>query len=181
MKYFIGYALEREAKWYHEELTRELAGRFGVEPLHEKQPPHITLIPPFSEKKEERIFSILKEIVCHASSANFHLGDFGHFGTGVIFLKVSCPKPLALFHRAVFDALKPITHFSDDLYEKHKTLHSSVARFLSEEQFRVIWQYLLALPSPEFTLDFDRVTLFAKPNDKWELYKQFILLRNIAK
>ncbi|MDP2641676.1 MAG: hypothetical protein Q8P21_00040, partial [bacterium] len=52
--------------------------------------------------------------------------------------------------------------------------HATLANFLNPEEFESIWNYVLTLPKPNFSIPFNNITLFrSTDNEGWEIQDCF--------
>lgn len=175
MKYFLGYSLEGEARWYHEELTRELSEKFTVKDLNNFIPPHITIIRPFEAPDIllSKIESILETVCRSIKPFTLQVNGFMHFGKTTIGLKIETT-------RYGLQALQKITKKSTALLDSDtgyllssSRLHASVARYLSSDEFKKLWEFISKKQPPYFALLCNHITIFEYIDHKWVVYAHY--------
>jgi 2'-5' RNA ligase len=171
MKYFIAHLLSGEAKKYHEALTRALANRYNIIPLHERVPPHLTVKVPFDadESQIRDVERVLRSFARTRHAATLTFSGFGHFGFRTIYLDIVKSAEATDFLREAIRTLHDnIAWLPRPPLEGNK-LHASVARFLTRRQFRRIWRPLLAT-RPRFTVLFDNLAILKREDKAWKVH-----------
>jgi 2'-5' RNA ligase len=167
MRYLVAYLIGGEAGAYHEELTKTLSERFGVKPLHEHIPPHLTCKAPFETDNPEGVKQALHEFSREHSACPLELCGFGGFqDTKVVYVGVEENPRVQTVVRDLRSHLRPVGLPFEE-YEKNVHFYASVARFLTPEQYEDIWEHVQALPEPRFTLAFDHIALLANDGNRW--------------
>lgn len=176
MRYLIAHLLEGEVGEFHRRITADLARRFGVEPLHEIIPPHITLKAPFDRDDPEDVAALLKKTAAARDPSPLRYEGFGHFpkDTRVIFLTPVASREAEETIELLRRNLRGIGGLSWESHEKKLRLHASVARFLSPRKFRKIMDYLANVPA-RFSSRLDNVALLGKAGRRWEVLRRFPL------
>lgn len=187
MSYFIGYNLEGEAKRYHETLTRDLSERFGLTPLHERVPPHCTLYPSFLATPEhlEEIEKVIENFIQTIEPMPVLIDRFVHFGHKTIALYGKLTQPGRDFFENFAKEIgaRPWLAIVNEKNRKNPEtdyLHASVARFVNEDQFPEVWEYIQTLPPPRFALLLDAITIYTRIDTHWEIYKSFPIAQKLA-
>ncbi|MES2134681.1 MAG: 2'-5' RNA ligase family protein [Patescibacteria group bacterium] len=176
MKYFIAHLLSGDAKQYHAGLTRRLALKYRVTPLHERIPPHVTIKPPFEtdELGIKEVERVLRSFVRSEPALPLVIDGFGRFGFRTIYLDVyKSGEVVSLVRRLIHTLNTNISWMPAYPLEGNK-LHASVARFLDRRQFRRIWRELRTL-SPRFESTFDTIAILKKEGRSWEIHSQIPL------
>ncbi len=177
MKYFIGYNIEGEAKWYHNEVSTELSDTFGIENLSNHTPAHFTLIPPFNADEEEiaMVETVLEKRLENFKPFPLLIEGFGHFHTTTVFLNATSTvygyKCINEIEEILFEL--PFLNKVDSTSTRKRVLHASIGRFLTEEQFRKIWNYLQHIPPPRFALLCNAITMYVRIEEEWRIYAQY--------
>lgn len=170
MKYLIAYLLSGEAKTYHERLTRALAARYKIFPLHQKVLPHITIKPPF-ETDEEGIAEVERVLRAFAHNENavpLSIRGFGHFGFKTAYLDTQKSSEATMLMRRAVKALNDNISWIPKYPHEGKKLHASVARFMDRVQSRRVARYL-AKEHAQFDVAFDNVAILKKKDKAWEV------------
>jgi 2'-5' RNA ligase len=168
VKYFVAHLLSDDARRYHERLTRELAQRFKIVPLHERVPPHLTVKIPFEASEEEvaDLERVLRAFARTHTSTPLELEGFGHFGFRTVYLDVKRSRESILLVRECIDTLKKNAPWMSFGPLEGNKLHASVARFLSRRQFQRMWK-LLKTSRPHFHTTLDNLTILKKDGARW--------------
>lgn len=169
-KYFIAYLLSGPARAYHERLTRHLASRFRIFPLHERVSPHITVKPPFETDEDgiAEVERVLRAFAHHESAQPFSIKGFGRFGFKTIYLDVAKNRQATDLVRRLLDALNRNIAWLPRYPLEGNKMHSSVARFLERRQYRRIMR-ALSSERPEFTDTLDSVAILEKQGRAWKV------------
>lgn len=172
MRLFIGYLLENESAQYYDYITNHLSQKFKIKNLSEKFPPHITFKAPFDIESSTTLESKIDEIVSKLKNQNFVINGFDKFEGGTIFLKIQVSELLIKIMESI---ISEIESFGENKMFIPKPFHPhiSIARFLSQTQNEMIWQYLNSLPTPHFNLQFNNITIFKKESKKWKIQKTY--------
>lgn len=174
MNYFVAYALEGDARQWHIETAEGIYEKFHNCKIHDKIPPHVTIMSPFVAKDVSSLKKILRQWTSEFSlTESFHMNGFGQFHNKVVFaetvpstlLKESVPPLQQLIEQTVPSAKNPYPQWNP---------HATLANYLTSEEFENIWNYLQTLPRPDFSLPFTNVTLFrATEEGGWEAEERF--------
>ncbi len=172
MKYFAGFLIEGEAAEWHSRLASEVARAIGSESLPDHIQPHVTVYY-FGELNDTSdIMPILEKWAEQQQAAAFTLGGYGHFDTHTVFVKAETDDSTKQSIEDLRSKLKAVPNIADD----HNTPwhpHASLARKLTLAQSEQALDYLSALPSPEFSLMFDRLILFRFENGTYTVDRAF--------
>ena len=170
MKYFVAHLLSGEARAYHERLTRELAFRYQIFPLHEKVTPHITVKPPFETDEEgiAEVERVLRACAHNERAAPLSIKGFGHFGFRTIYLDTQKNPEAVSLVRSVVRALNENISWMPRFVHEGNKLHASVARFMDRVQYRRVTRYL-AKETPTFKVEFDNLAILRKNGKTWEV------------
>ncbi|HEY4477878.1 MAG TPA: 2'-5' RNA ligase family protein [Candidatus Paceibacterota bacterium] len=173
MQYFVGYLVEGEASEYYKALTSDLNQRFGIKNLSEYIPPHLTLKIPFEPDSIEDFEKYVATVSETLSTVDLSVDGFEKFDGKrmTIFLRVAVGENIKTIEEVV-DHLESYSEYTKKL-PRPLTLHSSIARFLSPEQCDEIWSYLQTLPTPQFNLVFNNLTIFKLVDGIWGVHKTF--------
>ncbi|MBX9765409.1 2'-5' RNA ligase family protein [Patescibacteria group bacterium] len=177
MKYFVAHLLSGDVKTYHERLTRDIAYRYGVYPLHERVLPHITVKAPFECDEEgiKEVERVLRSFAHSETSAPYTIKGFGRFGFRTAYLDVyKSPEAVALLRRAIRTVNDNVSWIPRAPLEGNK-LHASVARFMTRKQSRRVDRYLRAQHA-FFRERLDNFAILKKEGKKW-MVETIIALR----
>lgn len=171
MRRNIVHFIRGEAGAAHEALTKDLAERFGVFPLHEMFPPHLTLKRGFelNETGIENLFSILDTFAAFHRQSDYKLHGFGHFEEDVIYMDVDASKEMVSTCSELITALHTIPdmefHEYDDIEDD---FHASVVMGrLKAFEYETVWKYLSSMEQPHFDMKFDNFAVMKKDGEKW--------------
>lgn len=170
MKYFIAHLLSGDAKQYHAGLTRALASKYRITPLHDRIPPHITIKPPFEtdEAGIQEVERILRSFAHHERPQPLVVNGFGRFGFRTVYMDIyKSVEAVSLVRRLIHALNTNITWMPAYPLEGNK-LHASVARFLNRKQFRRIWRELRVL-RPHFESTLDTIVILKKEGRVWKV------------
>ena len=175
-KYFIGYLIEGEAATWHIELAKNISKRFGTWELHKKVPSHITIFQSFKTEDINPVKSILRDwIHTRPIPGSLALSGFNHFEERVVFASVDTDASSKQAIEELRGALRQIpTMPIEDFPVWHP--HATLANHVSAQEINQIWDYVLSLKKPNFTLPLNNVTLFRfEENQKWVIEESFRL------
>lgn len=169
-KYFVAYLLTGNAKTYHERLTRALANRYRIFPLHEKVSPHITIKPPFETDEEgiQEVERVLRAFAHGENAVPLSIRGFGHFGFKTAYLDTQKSSDATMLMRRAVKALNENISWMPKYPHEGKKLHASVARFMDRVQSRRVARYL-AKENAAFDVVFDNVAILRKKDKTWEV------------
>ncbi len=171
MKYFVAHLLTGDARAYHEGLTRDLAARFRVVPLHKRIPAHLSLKIPFEadEHSIREIEEILADFCMRQAPAPLTYSGFGHFNARTVYLDVEHDsRALNLVHACV-EELATRAPWLPETTRRGTKLHASVARFLGRKQFSRVWGHLHKR-KPRFRSAFDNIAILKRTEERWEVH-----------
>jgi len=174
MNYFIGYLISGEVSTWHINLTKDISDKFSTWKIYEKLPPHVTIFYPFSTNNIENIRNLLKDKTQDKIiPGNFEMSDFGHFDDKVVFAKVEADQHSREIVEELRKSLKEIPEMPKNEFPDWHP-HATLANRLSSQEINQIWDYVLTLEKPSFTLQFDNVTIFRFEGDrKWVVEESF--------
>lgn len=179
MKYFVAHLLSGDAKTYHANLTRALAAKYRIIPLHDRIPPHITVKPPFETDEQgiKEVERVLRAFARGEQRVPLSIDGFGRFGFRTIYMDVyKSTEVVSLVRRAIQALNSNIPWMTTSPLEGNK-LHASVARFLDRRQFRRIWRELRVL-RPKFESVLDTIAILKKEKNAWEIMTVIPLARD---
>lgn len=167
----IGYGilLEEEVFNYVRERELELFESFGME-TGLKQPPHITVKPPFETKELQTHLDYLEVLAKEVEPFEISLKGFNYFGDKVIYLDVIHNEKLFALNRRITSDLTAI----DDEMIFHATIAYSD---INSSEFKRVYDSLIKKSTPEFNFTFKKIGLFYKlSNDAgWIVIKEATL------
>lgn len=169
-KYFIAYLLGGTARSYHERLTRELASRYRIFPLHERVSPHITVKPPFEADEDgiEEVERVLRAFAHSETAKPLSIRGFGGFGFKTVYLNVEKSGGAVALVRRLISALNSNISWLPRYPLEGNKLHSSVARFLNRIQSRRIKRFISG-ERPAFEMRLDNVAILKKTGRTWKV------------
>lgn len=173
MQYFVGYLIEGNTSKYYKKITSDLGQKFDIKNLSEHIPPHLTLKIPFETDTIEDFENYVSKKTENLSGMDLVVDGFEKFNGRrmTIFLKVNAGENI----KTIENIVDYLESYDKDIKKLPRplALHTSIARFLSPEQCKDIWNYLQEIPSPYFNLIFNNLTIFKLINDVWEVHKIF--------
>lgn len=170
MKYFVAHLLTGDAKTYHERLTRDIAHRYGVYPLHERVVPHITVKAPFEcdDAGIKEVERVLRSFAHSENAKPFSIRGFGKFGFRTAYLNVyRSPEAVSLVRRAISTLNENISWMPRAPLEGNK-LHASVARFMNRKQSRRVARHIVE-EKAYFRTAFDNIAILKKEGTSWKV------------
>jgi len=169
-KYFVAYLLTGAARAYHERLTRELASRYRIFPLHERVSPHITIKPPFETDDEgiEEVERVVRAFARTEPPQPLLIRGFGGFGFRTIYLDVDKSTGAVALVRRLIKTLNTNIPFLPKYPLEGNKLHASVARFLDRKQYRRIKRFIED-EKPRFDMELDSIAILKKTGRSWQV------------
>lgn len=177
MKYFVGYLLKDEAAKWHINTAKGISDKFNTWKIYEKLPPHITIFYLGDTENVSNIKDFLRNWAERVQiPGNFYLSGFGRFDDRVVFAKVEADRVVVELVEGLRTKIKEISGITrEDFPDWHP--HSTLAKELTSEEIHNIWSYTTNLEDPDFTLPFDRVTIFKSlGGKKWMADESFRFL-----
>ncbi|HAU07755.1 MAG: hypothetical protein UW46_C0004G0047 [Candidatus Yanofskybacteria bacterium GW2011_GWF1_44_227] len=173
MKYFVGYIIEGEAVDYYKTLGEDLSKRFGVKNISLTKPLHMTFKAPFESDDIKPFDKRLRELA-QREAIPFVLNKFGRFGDYDLTIYLA-PAGNEILQKNVDEIANAIYEFGDKRLPTHLPirLHASIARYLSPELAKKVWEYLETLPAPHFELSFNNIALFIHSEDRWSVESRY--------
>jgi len=174
MKYVIVYLIKGRAKKYQERLTNEISSKFKIRNLNNHISPHITLKTPFKKNNIKDIENFLDKFSKKKKKFKIKICRFGSFKNKVIYLNIVTDRNYFRFQGDLIESLsnnKLVYIRKIDLSYKP---HATIGFAKNPMQFKKIMDFF-AKYNPNFTLNFDNITILKKPKNKWILYKEFNL------
>ncbi len=153
--YYIEIRYFGKAKHNIKNLINEVDNRFCLRKYHKV--PHITLIQPFTTKKQRWLISDFKKVCSGYNLMKFTVDGFGIFPFFVVFVKVQPDDDLLKFRKELLKSIKSycyVKHINRS-YKPHTTIALKMGLF----KFFRIWFYLKAKPRLVFTNHVMRITL----------------------
>jgi 2'-5' RNA ligase len=170
MRHVIAHLIRGEAREYHQNLTKELAEKFDIFPIHERIQPHLTLKRWFDldETGMGSLHKLLGDFASSHKQSNYNFAGFGHFGTDVIYVDVIPSKEMSEDVLELVDSLHRIEGLEFDEFDNGKDFHATVAfGALKTFDYDKVWQYLQTIEQPDFDMKFDHIAILKKPVDVW--------------
>ncbi len=185
MLYFLAIEIKGEPAEFYKIIGDELHNDFGLEPLYERLPFHITLKPPFflSEKIEPLIDELGKCFSGH-SPFSIRLSSVGRFGTKTIFLE---PGPVDELHHLSEKLFFTVDRFvkkertinrlsEGNVIYKNRHFHASLARFIKREDFNDVLKTIeRGFSRDGWVVDVSSVSLFERSRRSWRTKAEFYL------
>ncbi|HEY4505325.1 MAG TPA: 2'-5' RNA ligase family protein [Candidatus Paceibacterota bacterium] len=174
MKYFIGYLIQGEAAKWHSSLAKSISEKFNTWKIYEKLPPHITIFYLSDIEDVEPTRSFLKNWISDKKvSGNFTISDFDRFDDKVVFARTEPDSSVRTTAEELIRKIKEIPGMTQEnfpFWHPHATLMNRV----SEEEIKMIWDYVATVERPNFVIPFDNVTIFRFEGDmKWGVDESF--------
>lgn len=163
-RYYIEIRYFGKAKQQFKDLVHEVDYKFNLRKKHKV--PHITLIQPFSTKKEKWVISDFKKICSEHGLMKFTIEGIGVFPFFVVFAKVRPDQELVKLRNQLLNKLKTYCNIGD-INRPYKP-HTTIALRMGLINFFRIWIYLKRKPRIVFTNHVMRITLL---KDKKILYE----------
>lgn len=153
--YYIEIRYFGKAKQQFKQITKEVDNRFNLKKGHKV--PHITLVQPFTTKKQKRLVSDFKKCCSRQSMMRFTVDGIGIFPFYVVFAKVKPERKLVHLRNQIIKSIKPYCNIRD-LNRPYKP-HTTIALRMGLIKFLRIWIYLIQKPKVVFTNPIMRITL----------------------
>ncbi len=153
--YYVEIRYFGKAKKKFKRLIIHIDNIFGLKRGHKV--PHITLIQPFTTKKQDLLISDFKRVCSKYNLMTFSVDGIGVFPFFVVFAKVKPDQELVKFRNHLLNTIKPYCHIRD-INRPYKP-HTTIALRMGLIKFFRIWVYLLMKPKIIFTNNVLRVTL----------------------
>lgn len=167
----IGYGilLEEEAFNYVRERELELFASSGLE-AGLRQPPHITIKPPFEAKELQTHLEYLETLANEVEPFEIRFKGFNHFDDKVIYLDVMHNEKLFELNEKITSDLSAV----EDAMIFHATIAYSD---INSTKFKEAYDSLIKKTTPEFKFIFKKIGLFYKlSNDAgWIIIKEATL------
>ncbi len=176
MEYFVGYLIENDASDYYKQITSDIAQRFGIINLSLSIPAHLTLKIPNVISDLQDFENYVSDIASKTKVSELYIDGFEKFDgkkNNTIYLSVSSKDGMQNIENAV-DKLESYKENIKNI-ERPLKLHSSIARFLNTEQCAEIWNYIQTIPKPNFTLEFNNITIFKRVGHDFLIHKTYLL------
>ncbi len=179
MLYFIALEIKGDPVCFYKKLNDHSYRYFGIEPLYQRMPFHITLKPPFRYIGDPSfLIDVVGESVSGFEPFGIHLASVGHFGNKVIFVLPQPVSPVIHLQRSIESKLsRTLPEFKKD-GDKEKgnqtkrssyKPHASLVRFLGKESFPQVWQMAQKwFPERGWHIYFSEVSLFVNSKGRWE-------------
>lgn len=174
-RYFIAFLLTGPDAINHRELTRHVSERFGTWKVHERVPPHVTIVRPFELDDVEPVKTFLRDWTQQISNrGQIKFDGFDRFDDAVVFVKTLPDAFARKTAEALRNAIKelPMIPPREDFPDWHP--HATLAYKLTPALIKEIWSYVQTLEPPVFNLPFSSVTLFRfAPEETWIVEESF--------
>lgn len=156
-------------------LSDELAEKFGLEPVGNIVPPHLTLKVPFeTDLNIDELEMTLKDFAGNISPAEIILKGFGSFGTQVIFID-ALPSPEALVLLEKFNSqFQSLSDISLQPFDLKRKLHATLAYPPNQKIFSDMVGYLSKF-DPEYNISLDNICIMKRNGRRWEPAKEYVL------
>lgn len=173
--YFIALLADeevsRQAMLQKQYMLKEYGCRVAL-----KSPPHITIVPPFSMKTEEKplLGACLEKIQIPFDSIYVQTRNYGHFGNRVIFIEIENSIEINNLVNQVYDHLN-FCGFSFIKDERPFHPHITIAnRDIPKRNFREIYQHFDALQLEQL-MTINSLALLKNEPGKWYVIHTFPL------
>jgi 2'-5' RNA ligase len=170
--YFIGHLIQGEAAEWHKTFSKEISDRFNTWKIYEKIPPHITIFRPFGTENLAKVVELLEGLTAKIPiPGSYLMKDYGKFDDRVIYASIEPEQEVVEVVSEIKSKIGKLPSMPEDdfpIWHPHATLINKVI----PDEIRKIWEYVLTLEKPDFTLPFDNVNLFRYGGDKkWMVEK----------
>lgn len=170
----IGYGiiLEGEINNFMREIELLLFDKFNLR-KGLRQPPHVTIKPPFEVSNLSPYQSYLDELCQKIKPFEICVKGFNHFGNKVIYLDVQRDQQLHNIHETIFNDIKG--KYNHKLVKDEMIFHATLAYDdIDEETFNKAYGYLQANYQPEFRFTINKIGLFYRLADDsgWIIIKE---------
>jgi 2'-5' RNA ligase len=179
MKYLIAHLIRGEAKEAHEAVTKDLAEKFDIYPLHTHIPPHLTLKTPFDldVKNSEPLYKTLTEFAESHTQSEYRFKGFGQFTEHTIYIDVLPSEEMKLIVRELTQTLEGVPGLVIDAYDTEQKFHASVTRDIFKPfNATEVWKYLQTKNQPDFKMKFDNIAVLTKSGEHWVVDRIWELL-----
>jgi 2'-5' RNA ligase len=171
MKYFVGYLIRGQAAKWHTALSDDIANKFNIWRISDKNPPHITIYYPFEIEDISRVKNFLNGWISdHRMLGSVSISGFDRFEERVVFVKVrindDTEKEIQKLQKALCE-IAPLRDTRADQLGWHP--HATLAYKIPEEKINEIWRYVKTLDTPKFVIPFDNISIFKWEVDKWTI------------
>ncbi len=173
MRYFAGFLIEGEAATWHNTLVQDIAARFGTADHSKRLPPHITLYFTPELKDPTAFKACLAEWASQQEPFAFQMKGFGNVANKSIFSAVNTDESTASQVAEARHALRDIEPDSTPHNSFPWHPRASLARAIEPGQFQPILNYLSSLPTYDFPLVFDKLTLLHLEGDRYVVDEEF--------
>jgi len=170
MRYFIGYLIKGQAAEWHINLSDDIAERFNIWKITQKNPPHITIYYPFETENVDCVKDLLKNWLRKNDFAgNVILSGFDRFDDRVVFACVKIDDAVEKKIAELRKDLEAVVPSKDTILPDQTTWHphATLAYKIPSEKIQEIWNYVKTLEVPKFQMSFDNVTIFKWDENRW--------------
>lgn len=178
MRYLIAYLIKGEAAFYHKNLSNELANVFGMNPVSQRIPPHITLKSPFDARGVGDIDKLLKKFSETHTAVPLALEGFGHFDHRVVYMDVRASQEAVRLISELAYELRRVPWLKLDQYDDHnnhiKRLHATLAYAETRTLFKELMDYLKD-EKGRFDIMLDNIAILEREKDVWRLHSEYAL------
>ncbi|MAG08160.1 hypothetical protein CMO89_01700 [Candidatus Woesearchaeota archaeon] len=153
--YFIEIRYFGKAKHRIKSLINEVGNKFRLKKGHKV--PHITLIQPFTTKRQKWLVSDFKKVCSNYKSMKFTVDGIGTFPFFVVFAKVKPGDELLKFRKELLKTIKSYCCIKN--INRPFKPHTTIALRMGLFRFLRIWLYMKLKPRLIFTNHVMRATL----------------------
>ncbi|MDO8487309.1 MAG: 2'-5' RNA ligase family protein [Candidatus Curtissbacteria bacterium] len=160
MQIGIGILLEEDAYNYARDLELKISNQFNTKDGL-RQPPHVTIKPPFEVSSLEPFISYFDTLVKSIKPFELELGGIDSFAPSVIYIKVTENPDLENLHLKILDELEEQFDIKPNQFEaKGYAFHSTLAMGdLSQDKYAKAMEYLQK-ENKSFKFKFTTIGLF---------------------
>jgi 2'-5' RNA ligase len=182
MRYLIVNLLNEPAKSFNEKLIKDVAHKFNVfSVLNKNAPAHITLKYGFETNRICEIESVLDNFCKNNFACTYNVENYGSFNNKVIFLKIKPSDEFIYLHKNLMVYLKRINwltwHPNFDDVNIH--FHASIAHEdINESNFDEIFNFV-SEKKVEFKLICDNIAILKFEENCWKVHKIFYLKKKV--
>lgn len=175
MKYMIAFLIKDEAKEYQMKLMNELSKEFGLKNPLERIMPHLTLKSPFymPEERIEEVISMVENFAKNNNSEKITSKGFGNFDKRIFFIGYHFSEQAYSLYREFIQKFGELKLVELDKLDGKGEFHATLAYLISPDPFSNVKEKLSKMKIPEFEMKLDNIALLEKPNDKWQILREF--------
>ncbi|MBR9677090.1 2'-5' RNA ligase family protein [Candidatus Woesearchaeota archaeon] len=159
--YLIEFRFQGIAKKRIKSLIWDVDKKCRIGNAKKKRPiPHITLVAPFTTKKESKLISDFNKLCTDYPLMKFTIKGFSTFENNrVVYLDIKPCKELNKFRWKLSKKLRSYCKLKPLDYKRKYYFHSTIAMKLEPKKFKQVKNYIKTKPKPDFKHVMVRATL----------------------